>query len=295
MDTKTFTTTIVGLVILVLVISTVTIPVVQDTQSEFRTEQNNTGYLYAVANSATTIELETTGGTVTVNGMPMTQNRAMAVFSEEFQVMKYSTVYVVLTETGSFTVSEATISNGTFSYTTTDSVEGSFTYDATKPVYYNAVSGEYGLFDTTTANIPKNAVLYCFTDRDFKDASNNTLRLQVTYSGTLEDGFDIIAHTTGGVIQVYTDGSVDVAYTDHGTYNTVSATPPTITVDVSGVDYTAGGSTGSGVVKWQYFAPISYEIISPSDQNMINLFELIPMLMILGVLLIAVRMLGARN
>lgn len=279
--------TLVVTVLAVVLISTACIiPIVENAQSEIRTNVNNSDFTFAMANGA--VEIVTVPA-IAVNGYAITDSRVVIAVGDDFTIYRYTAGVNLKLADSETVIKSASIANGTISYVASDDTTGTHTF--TGMVYYASEKGDYALYNDVATNIPKGSTVYGFIDRDFTDGTN-TIRFQASFVGTLEDGFSVYAKSVStNPIKYLDEGSVSIVYEENETYNSISATPPIVTLTDGGTTYTSA-SNAAGVVKFQYMAPLSYQIITDNDSSIISLLGIIPMLLFVIPIMLVVRGFG---
>lgn len=289
---------IVALAVVVIVITTVALPVVNSMQSSaFSAENANTGQRYNMADSVTgTITLKTEDSKTTINGTAITALPAASPFiyfvTDQFEIILYDTQYWTLylygaADSSIYVNSSATryfeISDNTLYIKNTDP-----SLDTTVPFTYileYSASGNYGcwyvnpntgkVLDTTLAEI----TLYVDSDSIVYLVSMDptTYKAYTIASGTIDDiNYDSTYYNNAAVTP-----SSDITMTYQPTTDGFSNAVTEI-------------SWPNNIFKVQYIiAPVDYTILG--DATGYNLIGIIPVLLILVPIMMAVGLLRGRS
>lgn len=302
MKTTQFVSAVVGLVIIILVISSVAIPVVNSAQENQTTLMQNSTQTYAAIESSEDITITYVHATNqwTIDGwaMPSGQDtdRTLIVACDGLMITKKSNVVYDLTNSKTRQINHDasfTFSNGTVSYTIG---ENNYSASYTTDVYVASATGNYGIF-----NIKDNAILRVTngTEISFFTPSDNDYTayapswFEVT-DGTVDDSNPIVSlkyTAAGNLVNVYSIEAFSINSTadDELPYVEYTGTPRITFKETS-------GSANNVTVNGCFIAPIEYIGISQDDSTLRSLFGIIPLMLIITALLYAVRFMGnSRN
>lgn len=307
MDAQKLVMGIVGLAVMVMVITAVVLPTVQNAQNEQVTEYNNTVETYLAA-SPTEVNLEfvpgdSAGTTFSINGKDYTvANGTFVMISDNVQVRYISSnnrLALVDTDypqtSNGITVTTLVITNG--SYVLNEGLTNEYTGTVKGTVYVVSDVGKYGLYggDTRFA-VDADSEFSMFIDKVLD--TNTGLRIFASITGNPVDGFTVNSltkYTTADgfaagdpddlSVNFYTDSLKLVENGSHYTWNGRIS----YVYDNNGVDITVSSQFST------WYAPLAYTDISDANDTIRVLFGLIPLLLIIVVVLYAVRLMGSRN
>lgn len=277
---------VVAIAIIVLIVSTVAVPVIDDAQGQIRL--NNSTQVFAVSDADVTINVQLSNDSKPiVNGYLVPGNtHKPIVICDEFMIHWRSSgaLYLIDSNATSLNLQSAIIENGTVTYTLLDSTTGTISYGSNN-VLFASEHGTYGEFTAGTKFYANpDSVIYSYldaiplTNEDLTPSSVSNIRAVFIGTPTGMDGY-LLQGTTG--IITATPATVDV-----GDYYEV-------TVSETSVSYTDAVGTYTGTSNRAFFAPIQYG--SSMFDNLFDLLGVIPILLFLVPVMFAVRMIQTRR
>lgn len=297
---------VVAIAIIVLIVSTVAVPVIEDSQSVIRTSDNNATSLYSAtsaSNSSILVVYDADTASVTVNDfiVPIpTGYTTIVALSDDFVIYKflshtYLDVYLS-GHTDRYRTNSIIIENSTISFTTTSSVEMSQSLSDSQ-IIYAAENGSYGCYSggDVPYNVNRGDVIYSILNSTSSISSQDSQTISV-----------------GGLFKFTVDSSNIVANSIITTYESEASAVDTVTMskvldydskrDVytvnntqMSVSATKDGTIYSRNLVVPIFAPIEYTYISDSDFSILSLLDVLPILLFLVPVMFAVRMIQTRR
>lgn len=281
---------VVAIAIIVLIVSTVAVPIIEDAQKEQTSLINNSTQNYVSTTSDTEpVVITWNVGTLTVNGAVVdhgTYTVVAAGLNCILYVESNTATTMVYVDSSNPSVLNRIVSltwdSGSITVVNPSNIET--TYLNVGNIYYINNDGNIGMFvNGTDAHIDHDqSVLYV------------SLRTG-SYIGT-----NTIVNGVVSAAGIPFKGVVSGTVVDPSAYSIV----PEVTEDESGLSYTLGklsvsyeynetsyGPFFNGVV----FAPLAYHTITESEQSIINLLAVIPVLLFLVPVMFAVRMIQTRR
>ena len=276
---------IISLAVIVILVATVAIPVINDSQTELYSTAQNTTQLYAATSSSDAdLTITFSDSVITVNDyvVPTATSNVVLLCGKSclfatnsgLRWLSYEDSYVVNSVT-SFIVSDGAynINNGSKTGTLPDNT-----------IYYAAENGTYGVFDSSNFNINSNTPLIGVRFNFTAGGHTNTHLIGV---GTY-DNMSVSMYTNSGqpetTITDWTDASATISTTEKNGY---------LTVDSSSVVGTYPGSETPTTVSGgftKYIAPIEYKYLEKQDNMYFVLLSIIPMLLIIIPVVLAARL-----
>lgn len=295
----TLTQKIISIAVIIIVISTIALPVI-DSDFSREIQHTNTGYQYRVGSTSddVTISIVSTG-VVSINGVnysDLTSYAAVAFTDTGWIRMAGNgnslTVFGSQSLSNSqILTSSVTYSNGTITW---ESGGSTYTDSYTSPVYHISDSGNYAAFkNANTPTIYFNEDSSLWTMAANATATNSGLSPSsitartVVFNGTYND-FDSteLLITTDGVEGVKATVNMSSFLVDHGSYygwEDVDTVPFTIETDL--------GNYSSSTI-W-IIAPLNYTEIEGEGTN--TLFSVVAILLVLVPVMMAVRMITLKR
>lgn len=274
--------TVVCVLVIVLIITTTLIPVIEDSQTEIKTVGQNTTIVYSVAASSDTeVAITMSDGVISVNGysVPASRDRAIAL-SESFLVQSYNNNTMVLITDGVQVsgITSMTLSNGTITYSGSESGTESYTGD----VLYASATGNYGFFSTDSVfKINEDAVIWSYFSDGFDNSDLSPSRIGAR--GVLKGTYEEMQATFINVNTTVESVTMSLNVTDNKdlSYDVVSSSVMTLT--------TSDGSYTSST-KHPLIAPIEYVYISNTDNAIITLLSILPIMLMMIPIMVVVRL-----
>lgn len=283
---------VVAIAIIVLIVSTVALPVIEDSQNELKTVRQNAGYTFSVADGSTTsVVMALTESTLTINGREYEPTENMIpMLSNSFFVQVKSGVFVVNVNDSYYITSQLTASNGVLSFVA-DSQDVSITFGT---LYWFDNNGKFGYFTSGQiyVNSSSRIIMAIETAIANESLTPNVLYISGSFVGTISgmvqntmrvDQGNLLS-TSLSLQSERVDGQDDV-------YRIDLSSPSTFTISGTTEDGTYSTTTGNYCV----IAPIEYYIVTESDYSMINLFNVLPIILFLVPVMLAVRMIQTRR
>lgn len=286
---------VVAIAIIVLIVSTVAVPVIDNAQEDQKTEYNNTTEQFKLVSSVESITirwLSTTEYSIndvvyTIRGttIAISDNVIITVVQNNIQVRNISddgSGFNLDTSAALGTNQVVTISNGIL---TTD--KGSCSVLGNLFIISNSEDATYGYYPYSgVVNINKQSVF----------AANLTITINsVSYLISCHGTYDNLVVTgvynnTSSQFMDPADFSIQFVgeITDNGSYLTIGSKLFKATYNDGGVEYSGQNTRG-------IYAPIQYYVISDSDATIISLLGVIPILLFLVPVMFAVRMIQTRR
>ena len=286
-----FTMSIVTLVVMVIVISTVTIPIVNDVVDGQKSINENEDFAYSLIDSSESILITQTDGVMTINDVPITELVSIDISAGNNIYIVSDNLIGRFYSSAEFWVSSPDISasgnrakiaadcsvlfeDGVVTVTMADSTEYTTTYTN---VLVPAVSGDYAGVILNGIHKP---VSDCFIDSD-----------SIIYAMYLSTNETTIAKGTISDLQVL---FARVSQT------TVLDDPENIIVTVEPTAYGASNklisaeSAGTYIGPNIVFVPLEYSSISDQQNSTANLFKIVPLMLIIVTVITAVGLMGGR-
>lgn len=289
----TMTQKIIAIAVTIIVISTVAIPIINEMQQGQISVYQNSTELFACASSGDDITLTVvSAGHVEVNGyeVPTVNSSRLLAVSDNVAIIigSSSSTFVAVTDpvNGRHNTTEVTITGGVLSYVDTNVT---YTVNLEGDFYYPSASGTYGMFyPSSEYNFNKEAVFFTFVNNSFSNAglSPNTVSVNALYKGTYNDLKFLFASESS-----FVGGSATITNIDdsgEGYLSTTSNSQVSYVIKNDVGTYTYSGPKA-------FLAPLEYISIAESNEFAVQLFDVIPILLLLVPLMMAVRMITLRR
>lgn len=277
---------VVAIAIIVLIVSTVAVPVIEDAQNNVAVEKQMSGQLYSAVGTKETITLGYSGSFPTFNGIEMPnlypdQTRYMILTDTAIAVCEYTQQawtpwyvktnnlltntpiddvgYSVLFENGTLTVTAASTSLTTYSW-----------------LMVPDKNGDYGVWNYTERPwfVDDDSIIYL---------GLNLNAITYVASGTL-DALTVNLFIENGVLGNDVTVNVTSAPTADGQSNVLS-----------GLSLDNAGTTVELRNFAKIFVPLKYHVIDDSGEALYNLIGILPILLFLVPVMFAVRMIQTRR
>lgn len=295
MATADFAYRIVALVVIIIVITTVAIPVCNDMADGQYSTLNNDSELYKMQ-KFTSVEIAVTDSGITVNSVPFTPSNNIVAVSDNL-IVNWLTdelvFYDALGPSGGITSGhKMTISGATYTVDSDPAVSGTIVGD----FYAMSNNGTHGVFDVGEGfNLNLNSVMYAsFIAFDFTDPDSNTAAVAGVIKGTANgftySGYDFTDSTAYDSTHFAVASVPVLSQIDDKAYEISGLTVAIALTDSDGVVWVTPITTITSLV-----APLSYEGISSDDSSIRHLIEIIPLMLVIVALMFAVALIRARN
>lgn len=294
---------VVAIAIIVLIVSTVAVPVIEDSSETIRTVDQNTAQRYSIVSSTAALTVDSSSNVVQIGDytMPTGTGVGIVAITDSFILRHYDVghpelMYVddgvndLFSQSTSFVVFD-----GTKMTYTSSGVERTCNYSW---LLIASDSGDYGFFSGVAFNFNKDSVIYTvyWNNVTNSDLSPTSARCMAVLAGKMGE-FKSVFCTTDTVDVTFAGnnaGSVNItSFSEGDGYYTMPISPrATLTVQSSSPagDYSIVNSS------WTVFiAPIEYTYISDNDYAAINLLDVLPILLFLVPVMFAVRMIQTRR
>ena len=292
------TYTVVSLVVIVLVIATAVLPVIEDAQSEQHTEYNNTSAKFKAVNPTDSVTIVLNEGYATVNDYRVDYSSATGsailyrsdnvnvslAGSQLIYLRDLAAAKLVSISTAGYTI---TIADGAWSYNTQSGTIAGVQYMI-------ASNGDYGEYAPTSTNklyVNKDTQLSLFITGTLSAPEQTSISYNAIATGTY-DNLEIVSISSNVVLDPTATTIVlnpsNIIKEDALSYG-ITSMSVSITYTVEDVTYTA---TNSSTIT---FAPIKYIGISASDDAIISLLSVIPLMMFIIPIMICVGIFSGRR
>ena len=282
---------LVSLVVIVLVVSTVALPVVQDSQYSVTDKAMNANERYTISSPSETYTIEVIDGALSFNGVDpdeiLTGESGTAYIIWDSGSIEYyksagswttlGTIYVYSENDGFFAnqyIKKVVCSNGTITATTSANVDYTYSYTFLMCPDVNGEYGSYNRADLTTESIyaDSSSTIYIY--------DGYYTHTMLIAKGTYDDINVIIACANSEV----TTDDVSVSFVTTPTDLNLSNKLDSISV------------TGQTVRNLEIFIPIEYTTITENNSVIYTLLAIIPLLlMIIPVMIVARLVVNGRD
>lgn len=299
---------VVSLVVIVLLIATIAIPVIENSQSMIRTSDNNTTMRFSAVDTADNVNLEIVYDSDEDNpvfvgdyNIPLASSGVtyLVALSESFVIYKFTTHsnLVVIHDGIQNPIVSASISDGILSFADKNT-STEYTVEVSGNLLYAAEKGSYGEFFGSSINLNKGDVVYAVHN------SSSALN-KVGGEGTL---------TIGSLLKTTVGDSTTLAYTplvyNYGTLDSTKLTSyggtQTLTYDSDKDLYNLSNTTISlsatydsenyaRNISTSIFAPIEYTYVSVNDSAIVQLLSIIPLIMCIVPIMVVVGFISSRR
>ncbi len=292
-------TLVVTVLAVVLISSACIIPVVQSAQEEQYSTDNNANFRFKMIEGTDSIVIsaDATGFNINATHYDVSGIVTIAI-SPTIQISYYSgggtynmAIQDALTATAISVSGSNTITLANNAYTVNTSTPTTGTYDA--PLYVADANGDYANYLGTSASpffIDNDGVLTGYLQTSIT-VGENTVALRGIFKGTIDELKFVSAfnNTTHEVIPV---NALSIAFASNSVpveidsvHSQISGRSFDVKYTVEGVDYTSNGVIAqNGLV-----APVEYKYISDSDNVIIAMLGIIPVLLLLIPIMLVVR------
>lgn len=292
---------IVALAVMVMLISTIIIPTVENAQADQYSTANNTDLRFKLVEVTDTIVISCDSTGVFINGthINISGGSPTIAITPTMQISYYQTApnmsiqdSVTATAIAIAQTNTITLSNGTYTVDTATPKTGTFE----GPLYVIDTNGDYANYATTSTSpfyINNDGVMRGYLQTNVT-VGEDTVGLRAIFEGTVSgltivSAFDNNAHEAIDTDDLSITFNVAPVQVDSVHYK-VADRNVTVKYTVEGVDYTASVTITNG-----FIAPLEYKYIGDNDSSIITLLGIIPMLLIIVAVLFAVRLIGSRN
>lgn len=281
---------VVAIAIIVLIVSTVAVPVIEDSTSEYRTTGQNADMFYKMAANTDVVNITLADDTLTVNGYVLPAITAntdtIVVFADDFRISAFyndgvqvhiSTPNIAGRTTGNIAINSNTVT--WTAYDTSDSLSYQYT---SSTLLYASSTGDYGAFSYGhTANLNTDSKIYAMV----------SVVMDGTYISGLLSGtiYNLVPSFLVGASSVSLDFSNAVADSGKDYLIYTNGYNSTISAVIDGQTKTVTQ------ISIPILAPIEYTYISDSDSSIISLLNVVPILLFLVPVMFAVRMIQTRR
>lgn len=290
----TTTQKIIAIAVTIIIISTVAIPVIDDVQKEIATTGNNSAFSFmASTGSDITTSITNVDSTISIGDLVISKtgdvHAATILISSGLIINTYSSTLRVTDISNDIQLAQVTaidITSGAYSYTVSGTdYSGTLAGD----VLFLSDTGTYGYFDSISdLKLNSNSKVYVtYAVTPFRDSSNNSLSLTGVISGTIKDGMSgtLYKYVSSEFVSVSSSSTINAVDEDGIMYSLTN-------IESSAIDSSV---TYNRTVTGGIFAPIEYKYISDSDESLINLIGILPIMLILVPLMMAVRMMALKR
>lgn len=288
----TLTQKIVAIAVTIIIISTVALPIIDDSEIEEKKITQNVGQRFSMLepDDSKTYTITYSSGNIIVNGVTYE--------TSVFDTVVYSDAIVVDVHNSNLRVASAdylentlqvVINGGTITYTNTSNVDRSVTYSWALIVQAN---GDYGLFKqgTTVYVNESSKIIYARTNTNLSnsDLTPSSITVRNVMSGTFNDmKSDFAVATSEDITSVELSGFItDVTEVSKEVY---SITPGTNTLSII-ADTNLGEYSNPSLAMSLIAAPLSYYYYGDS-----NMFGVVAIILMLVPLMMAVRMIALKR
>lgn len=288
---------VLSILVAVIVVATVAIPVIENSQSSIHTVSMNTNEYYTVQTDMDPLTIEFTNpatGEFKINGIDA--KVGTAPYTNTFKLFG-DTINIELTSSYSVFIDSATgvrkaiTSGATFSMDANGSwtfdMGGSQTTGTTTVIVYNDPNGNYGYYPISAITSPGIYV-----------TKGSEIYLASTGSG------DPTIMRAKAIINDQTTTELIYALVTDSTTATPSSKTVTVNVQTSEIEnnnlslqITAASFLidGSTTVPAQVYVPVEYKSTSNDTRTMVNVLSIIPLLLLIVPVMMAVRMYSSRG
>lgn len=286
MESKNMLELIVGIVVGLIAFSAILMPVIDDAESSTRTVSMNTTATYTMTDNLASLDLEKESGSTSIilNGETLENHTGIIISANNFDVRAQNdgqlfindlanNKQIQVSSSGSLTMS---IDNGEVEYTFQGSGSPTtYTLTLDGATFYVDDNGSWGgFFGNTSVNVTPGTEIYA-------------IYFPIYFGSDYWSTYGIIKLEDGEVSETivepkyYSDSAwvdaTDVVYDISAQYNSTN----------DYWNYTSAKITTSeySVRMGEFIAPLAYKEISSSDANIIQIYDAIPILIIVGLIM----------
>lgn len=291
---------VVAIAIIVLIVSTVAVPVIDDASDSAKINRVNNTQIFAIADSDSNLDIYVNeSGFIVINSDVFSSDYAATsiavAFSDNFFIQKPRDgglrIYYGSEFTDSISINgHVTINEGVVSCVTTDSVSVSFA--SIGDILYLSKDGDYGFFgQNSTFKLNADSKIYQINSNElFRNAELNPTSigarayvLQGTFADLRATWYIMYADVTAPVDNFV--GHLNVTDEGAGVYSCTVNNTSTV------VQITNATGTYSATYGYSIIAPIAYT----EDSGWSGLIQILPILLFLVPVMFAVRMIQTRR
>lgn len=290
---------VISFAVIIIVIASVLVPVINESQTSVSHIERNTGYNYTMRElqpgETWTYQVSADGTTASVNGetidlSPFTNNNnAFYILSDWFQFRVTATSpggWLIPLNANSFTLTNGksiTISDGT---ATIETSSAPLVFNVERCFVYAADSGDFAYYNWTGNRFIDNGSVFYGASMELSvnDGSNQVVR--VTYSKTPYGLADVRAYLKDG--SAYSDVSDDVNIVTNSAALSEGISSKVSNVEIYYNDAKLATST------WMII-PLEYHRADASDTAVHSIMSVIPIMCIIAVVVGAVQLIRTRE